>query len=1077
MLLRYLKKIFYNSVAELRINRLFSTLLFLSCLFGGLSQTAKAQNNEWENPTKYEWNKEKPHADFRLYERTDDAVNDNPQKSSWQYSLNGTWKFVYAPSIAESIKDFYCTDLSDNDWDTITVPSNWEIQGFGEPIIRNIQYVFSPNPPYIDVDNPVGTYRRTFTVPQNWQGREVLLHFGSISGYARIYVNGQQVGMTKASKTPAEFNVTNYLEKGENLLAVQVYRWHDGSYMEDQDFWRLSGIERDVFLTAYPQTTIWDFFLHAGLDDTYRHGQFRATVDLRSFNTNATLQKGTLTLELKDAGGKTVLSAQKAYCISDISTTLTFEGTVRNVRKWSAEHPSLYDCILTLRANDDKQQTVVAHKVGFRRIEIKNTRLLVNGVPTYIKGVNRHEHNDSLGHTQTREIIMNDLRLIKQLNMNAVRTSHYPNHPLFYQLCDQYGIYVVDEANIETHGMGSVPYFKDTIPHPAYRPEWYAAHVDRITRMVERDKNHPCIIGWSLGNECGNGIVFHDEYKRLKKYDPGRFVQFEQAWEDWNTDIVCPMYPNMWKITEYRKSGKQRPFIMCEYAHAQGNSNGNFKDLWDIIYDSPNLQGGFIWDFMDQGFKIKTEPRDGRTYWTYNGKMGSYKWLEDKKGELNTGTDGLISANGIPKPQAYEVKKVYQYIQFIAKDLGKGIISIKNRYDFTNLDEYAFMWEIYKNGEKISTGDFNVDLKPHEEKEIRLSLPVIPEDGNEYFLNLYVHTRVATDLVPAGYEVAREQMQLNKSSFFTSLPPCSGKLSYETKDNILSFQSGAVSGKIDLKKGILFDYMINGKQPIRQYPEPAFWRAPIDNDFGNKMPVLAGVWRTAHVNRYVKKVTIGENNEKGLSVRVDWVLSDIQVPYTMEYLVRDNGTVIVTGSIDLTGTKLPELPRFGMRMELHQPYENLTYYGRGPFENYIDRYSGAFIGRYEDKVENQFYWYIRPQETGNKTDVRWLTLLDSGGLGVKITGLQPISFSALHFSPEDLDPGLTRKLQHTIDIVPQKNIFLHVDLKQRGLGGDNSWGMYPHNEYRLLDKKYTYSYMIELVEKGSDKNDYLNSRK
>ena len=554
----------------------------------------------------------------------------------------------------------------------------------------------------------------------------------------------------------------------------------------------------------------------------------------------------------------------------------------------------------------------------------------------------------------------------------------------------------------------------------------------------------------------------------MKKYDPGRFVQFEQAWEDWNTDVVCPMYPNMWKITEYRKSGKQRPFIMCEYAHAQGNSNGNFKDLWDIIYDSPNLQGGFIWDFMDQGFKVKTEPRDGRTYWTYNGKMGSYKWLEDKKGELNTGTDGLISANGIPKPQAYEVKKVYQYILFSAKDLGKGIISIKNRYDFTNLDEYAFMWEIYKNGEKISTGDFNVDLIPHEEKEIRLSLPVIPEDGNEYFLNLYAHTRVATDLVPAGYEVAREQMQLNKSSFFTSLPPCSGKLSYETKDNILSFQSGGVSGKIDLKKGILFDYMINGEQPIKQYPEPAFWRAPIDNDFGNKMPTLAGVWRTAHVNRYVKKVTIDEQNEKGLSIRIDWILNDIQVPYMMEYLICNNGAIVVTGSIDLTGTKLPELPRFGMRMELHQPYENLVYYGRGPFENYIDRYSSSFIGRYEDKVENQFYWYIRPQETGNKTDVRWLSLLDSEGQGVRITGLQPIAFSALHFSPEDLDPGLTRKLQHTIDIVPQKNIFLHVDLKQRGLGGDNSWGMYPHNEYRLLDKKYTYSYMIELVEKNSD---------
>ena len=400
--------------------------------------------------------------------------------------------------------------------------------------------------------------------------------------------------------------------------------------------------------------------------------------------------------------------------------------------------------------------------------------------------------------------------------------------------------------------------------------------------------------------------------------------------------------------------------------------------------------------------------------------------------------------------------------------MSKGIISIRNRYDFTNLNEYAFTWEVYKNGDKFSTGNFNVELKPHAEKEVRLSLPVIPKDGNEYFLNLYAYTKVATDLVPVHYEVAKEQIKLNKGSFFASLSACSGKLSYETKDHVLSFQSGAVSGKIDLKKGVLFNYSINGKQPIKEYPEPAFWRAPVDNDFGNKMPWLAGVWRTAHVNRYVKNVVIEEKNEKGLSIKVDWILSDIQVPYTMEYLIRNNGSIIVTGSIDLTGTRLPELPRFGMRMELQQPYENLTYYGRGPLENYIDRYSSSFIGRYEDKVDNQFYWYIRPQETGNKTDVRWLALLNSEGEGVKITGLQPIAFSALHFSPEDLDPGLTRKLQHTIDIVPQKNIFLYVDLKQRGLGGDNSWGMYPHNKYRLLDKKYVYSYMIELVEKSSD---------
>mgnify|MGYP000828447550 FL=1 len=604
------------------INRLFPTLLFFICFFYSLPQTAKAQNNEWENPAKYEWNKERPHADFRLYEQSEDAVNDKPRKSSWQHSLNGVWKFIYAPTIAASIKDFYRIDLPDSNWDTITVPSNWEIQGFGEPIIRNIQYVFSSNPPYIDVDNPVGTYRRTFTVPRNWQEREVFLHFGSISGYARIYVNGQQVGMTKASKTPAEFNVTNYLKEGENLLAVQIYRWHDGSYMEDQDFWRLTGIERDVFLQAYPKLTIWDFFLKSSLDSTYKNGIFNATVDLREFTGN-NVKKGTLKLELLDKTGKIVLSQQKKFDIEDEFTQLAFSGVIKNVSKWNAEKPSLYDCVITLWDDKNKQLAVTACKTGFRKIEIKNARLLVNGVPTYIKGVNRHEHNDSLGHVQTREIMMNDLKLIKQLNMNAVRTSHYPNHPLFYKLCDQYGIYIIDEANIETHGMGSVPYFKDTIPHPAYRSEWYAAHVDRITRMVERDKNHPCVIGWSLGNECGNGIVFHDEYKRLKEYDPSRFVQFEQAWEDWNTDIVCPMYPNMWKITEYAKSGKQRPFIMCEYAHAQGNSNGNFKDLWDVIYDSPNLQGGFIWDFMDQGFKMKTEPGDGRIYWTYNGKMGS----------------------------------------------------------------------------------------------------------------------------------------------------------------------------------------------------------------------------------------------------------------------------------------------------------------------------------------------------------------------------------------------------------------------------------------------------------------------
>ncbi|MBB4042894.1 beta-galactosidase [Bacteroides reticulotermitis] len=1041
--------------------RILISFVFTWLLATGL---VHAQQNEWENPVTYEWNKEKPHADFMMYSCREDAIKEDVTLSPWYKSLNGKWKFAYSPTIERSEKHFYREGLPDAAWTDIEVPSNWEMQGFGEPIIRNIQYVFSPNPPYIDVDNPVGTYRKTFTVPAGWEEKEIILHFGSIVGYAQIYINGQKVGMTKASKTPAEFNVTQYLKAGENLLAVQVYRWHDGSYMEDQDFWRLTGIERDVFLQAYPKVSIWDFFLKPDLDAAYKNGVFHATVDLRKFE-NHSIEKGAVKLELINKAGKPVVSLQKKFDASEEITTLAFSGLIRNVEKWSAETPNLYDCVMTLLDDQHKTVAVTAYKTGFRKVEIKNAKLLVNGVPVYIKGVNRHEHNDSLGHVQNLDIMMSDLKLIKQLNMNAVRTSHYPNHPLFYKLCDRYGIYVVDEANIETHGMGSVPYFKDTIPHPAYRADWYAAHVDRITRMVERDKNHACIIGWSLGNECGNGKVFHDEYNRLKAYDPSRFVQFEQAWEDWNTDVVCPMYPNMWRITEYRKSGKQRPYIMCEYAHAQGNSNGNIKDIWDVIYDSPNLQGGFIWDFMDQGFRMHTEPRDGRTYWTYNGRMGSNKWLEDKQSEHNTGTDGIISANGIPKPQAYEVKKVYQYIQFSAQSADRKTVSVKNRYDFTNLNAYDFTWQVVKNGKELATGDFKVDLNPHQEKELHLNLPETPEDGNEYFLNLYAYTKQATDLVPARYEVAKEQIKLTNGSFFTSLPVASGNLSYETVGDILSFKSGAVSGKIDLKKGLLFDYGMNGKRPIKQYPEPAFWRAPVDNDFGNKLSSLAGVWRTAHLNRYVKDVAVGDKNEQGLSVKVDWVLSDVQVPYTMEYLIRDNGSVVITGTIDLTGTRLPELPRFGMRMELLQPYDNLSYYGKGPYENYIDRNSSSFIGCYNDKVENQFYAYIRPQETGNKTEVRWLTLLDKDGSGIRVTGLQPIAFSALHFSPEDLDPGLTRKLQHTIDVIPQKNVFLHVDLKQRGLGGDNSWGMYPHNQYRLLDKKYSFSYLIELIER------------
>lgn len=1044
------------------INKTFFFLFFLLGILDSLS----AQQNEWENPMRFEWNKEKPHVDLMLYKTTKDAISDNFDASPWYKSLNGMWKFKYAPTIEKSLKNFYQINVDDSSWSSIAVPSNWELQGFGEPIIRNIQYVFSPNPPYIDVDNPVGTYRKVFTVPSDWDDKEVILHFGSITGYAQVYLNGEKIGMTKASKTPAEFNVTKHLKKGDNLLAVQVYRWHDGSYMEDQDFWRLTGIERDVYLQAYPKLTIWDFFLKPDLDKEYKNGLFRATVDLRQFANN-NIKKGSLRLELLSKQGKSVLVEKQTFNVSNEITRLSFAGSVKNVEKWSAEKPNLYDCIFTLADEKGNTIAVTSYKVGFRKIEIKDAKLHVNGVPTYIKGVNRHEHNDSLGHVQNKDIMMHDLKLMKQLNINAIRLSHYPNHPLFYKLCDQYGFYLIDEANIETHGMGSVPYFKDTVNHPAYRADWYDAHVDRITRMVERSKNHASIIGWSLGNECGNGKVFHDEYLRLKKYDPSRFVQFEQAWEDSNTDVVCHMYPNFSRIKNYRESGKQRPFIMCEYAHAQGNGNGNFQEFWDLIYDSPNLQGGFIWDWMDQGLKINTDSRDGRTYWMYNGQMGSYKWVEDKRTEWNTGTDGMIAANGEPKPQAYEVKKVYQYVQFKGKDLANGIISVKNRYDFTNLDEYDFVWEIYKNGIKSAEGKFDISLAPHKEKDIKLNLPSLSDDNVEYYLNIYAYTKVATTLLPVKYEVAKAQLKLNDTSFFDTLSDVRGELVYKKENDVLIFSSGNISGKIDLKKGSLFDYQISGNQPINkwQYPEPAFWRAPTDNDFGNKMPSNMGVWRTAHTNRRVNNVTIGNKTEKGLPVTIEFILTDIQVPYTIEYFILNDASIQVTASIDMEGKTLPEMPRFGMRMELNKDYDNLTYYGRGPLENYTDRWTSSFVGRYESKVKDQYFWYSRPQESGNKTDARWLTLTNDSGIGLEIIGLQPLAFSALHIAPEDIDPGLTRKMQHSINIIPRKDVILHVDLKQRGLGGDNSWGELPHREYRMLDKKYSYSYIMKLIEK------------
>ncbi|MBO9563890.1 MAG: DUF4981 domain-containing protein [Niastella sp.] len=1018
---------------------------------------AQQAGNDWENPTLLDANKEAPHATFMVFDNANDVTTDDYARSRSYQSLNANWKFTYVDRYADRIQDFYRENLDTRQWADITVPSNWELKGFGVPIYTNITYPHPKDPPAIGPDNPVGTYRKEFDVPTRWDGQEVLLHFGSITGCAFIYVNGQKVGMTKAAKTPAEFNITKHLRKGKNLLAVQIFRWHDGSYLEDQDFWRLSGIERDVYLYALPKQTVWDFFLQPDLDAQYRNGQFKAAVTLRNFQPAAT-GKGTIVVSLLDAAGKQVWKQEQKYTTTaDSFQTIQFQGKVANVLKWSGENPNLYQCVINMK-NDAGANLFTGAKIGFRKVEIKNAQLMVNGAPLIVRGVNRHEHDDVNGHVPLKEVMIKDIRLMKELNINAVRCSHYPNDPLWYKLCDQYGIYVVDEANIETHGMGAeFQAWFDKKKHPAYLPEWAPAHMDREVRMVERDKNHPSIIIWSLGNECGNGPVFHDAYKWMKQRDPSRPVQFEQAGEDWNTDIVCPMYPSVNNMKRYAAdTSKKRPYIMCEYAHAMGNSNGNFREYWDIMATSAHMQGGFIWDWVDQGLKTKDD--NGKTFWAYGGDLGGFYWQHDENGVA----DGILSSDRTPDPGAYEVRKVYQPIAFTAKDLATGKITVKNLFSFTNLDQYDFRWELFANGRKIKGSAWTMALAPGQQTDITLPAGEWKGEG-ELHLVVTAITKKAEGILPAGHTFATEQF-LIAGDYFANRAKVGGNLLVKKSDAKLEFESGDISGEIDLKQGTIRNYRSKTGAQLDRFPEPYFWRAPTDNDFGNSMPARLGIWRAAHQARTVKSITTGEQTGEGIAVKVTYDLTSIAVPYTIEYFIQNDGSIRITAAMDMTGRELPELPRFGMRVRLDGRLDSLQYYGRGPWENYSDRKESAFMGVYTDNVRNQYYsGYIRPQESGYKTDVRWLALTNAQGKGLYIDGLQPICFSAIPYSAEDLDPGLTKKQQHPTNLPPSRSVYLNIDLNQRGVGGDDSWGALPHQQYRLLDKKYSYSYVVRLI--------------
>ncbi len=1019
-----------------------------------------AQSNEWENPQILDRGKEAGRSSFLLFGNDAELKSNNPQKSELYQSLNGSWKFNIVKSPAERPMDFYATNLDDSNWKNIQVPSNWEIEGYDIPIYTNITYPFPKNPPFIGGDyNPVGSYRRTFTVADSWNDKEIILHFGSITGYARVFLNGNEVGMTKASKTPAEFNITSFLKKGTNLIAVQVFRWHDGSYLEDQDFWRISGIERNVYLQAMPKTTIWDYFVKSDLDNQYKNGIFGLDVTLKYFENNK-IKKPVIKVELFDKEGNIVFSENKKVTAKE--QKISFNKTIENVKQWNAETPNLYRYTISLLDNKGKTLEIISKKTGFRKVEIKDARLLVNGKAVMVKGVNIHEHDDEKGHVPNNELMVKDLQLMKQHNLNSIRMCHYPHDPHFYDLCDEYGFYVVDEANIETHGMGAEwqnPF--DKSKHPAYLPEWAPAHLDRIKRMFGADKNHPSIIIWSLGNECGNGPVFYDAYDWLKQADSSRPVQFEQAGENRNTDIVAPMYPGIKDMKSYASSDKTRPYIMCEYSHAMGNSNGNFQEYWDIIDSSKRMQGGFIWDWVDQGFKTKNEK--GITFWAYGGDLGGEKLHNDE----NFCSNGLVSANRIPHPGLLEVKKVYQNIQFQLKNETELVVT--NHFNFTNLSDYTFKWELIKNGVKAKSGEFNLEVNPEESKKVTLELGSI-DDNAEYFVNVFAVSKNDAPLVAKGHEFAREQFAIGKGSYFknNSLAKSTAKLKYAVKNNLLSFETEKITGEFDLKTGEFLKYIqkTGDKEVFTNFPAPYFWRAPTDNDFGSGVQNKLVIWKEASKNPTVVSVNLDKNSSEGLLIKVVYQLAQVDVPFTVDYLIQNDGSIKLTASIDLNEKKLPELPRFGMRLKLNGAYDKLSYYGRGPWENYSDRNTASFLGEYSDEVQNQYTrTYIRPQESGYKTDVRWLTLKNDSGQGIKIEGIQPIGFSALNISTEDLDPGKSKSQRHPSDLNlnSKESVYLHLDYKQRGVGGDDSWGRPPHDPYRLLDKKYSYSYTISLI--------------
>ena len=1014
-----------------------------------LSLSVGAQTfTEWQDAEVNAVNRAPMHTDYFAYETPELAAQGERESSANYMSLNGQWKFNWVRHADARPTDFWKPGYNDRAWDTMPVPGIWEMNGYGDPQYVNIGYPWreqwTNNPPQVPTEeNHVGSYRRTITVPASWKGKDIIAHFGSVTSNIYLWVNGKYVGYSEDSKLEAEFDLTRYLRPGEeNLIAFQVFRWCDGTYLEDQDFFRFSGVARDCYLYAREKRRIEDIRVTPDLDADYRDGTLAVDVKLKG--------KAIVTLRLKDAQAKEVASATTRGETATLS--------VENPHKWTAETPYLYT--LYAQIGELAPAEVIPVKVGFRKIELKDAQILVNGQPVLFKGANRHEMDPDGGYAVSRQRMLQDVLTMKQLNINAVRTCHYPDDPYWYALCDEYGLYMVAEANIESHGMG---YDDETL---AKRDDFRKAHLERNQRNVQRNFNHPSIIFWSLGNEAGYGPNFEAAYDWIKAEDPSRAVQFEQAGYDGKTDIFCPMYHRYWDCEAYCKDdSKTKPLIQCEYAHAMGNSMGGFKEYWDLVRKYPKYQGGFIWDFVDQG--IHKTGTNGRLIYAYGGDFNKFD-----ASDINFCNNGLISPDRVPNPHAYEVQYFYQNIWTTPVDLKQGQIKVYNENFFRDLSGYYLEWQVLKNGRVMRSGRVE-DLKVAPQQSATLTLPVGRYCQHaEWLLNVSYKLKANEGLLTAGHTVARDQLVLNpykpSTQAFANQAGSNEQIVEPTiRDNDTRYL--IVTGedfRIEFNKenGLLCFYEADGLSYLKEGSvlKPNFWRAPTDNDFGANLQNLYRAW----LNPELKLTSLDQRTENGLAiVEARYDIPAVKGQLALTYVINNRGAIQVTQQLKADkSAKVSDLFRFGMQLQMPRSFETLEYYGRGPVENYADRNHNTFLGRYRQSVDSQFYPYVRPQETGNKTDLRWWRVLDIGGNGLEIRAEVPFSASALHYTIESLDEG-TRKIQRHSNEIEQADLTnVLIDKVQMGLGCIDSWGALPLKQYRLPYQDYSFTFTLTPVQ-------------